>query len=94
MEDMRDKYETLPLATLKDLAKGRGIRVTGLKKADLIEAMLENVATYYEEDVQLATEQMMTILEPAIIVVMAVVVGFLVIAILSPMFTLYDSLTS
>ncbi len=58
-----------------------------------IEAMLENVANYYEEDVQLATEQMMTILEPAIIVVMAVVVGFLVIAILSPMFTLYDALS-
>ncbi|MBP5607100.1 MAG: type II secretion system F family protein [Lachnospiraceae bacterium] len=58
-----------------------------------IEAMLENVAKYYEEDVQLATEQMMTILEPAIIVVMAVVVGFLVIAILSPMFTLYDALS-
>ena len=58
-----------------------------------IEAMLENVAVYYEEDVQLATEQMMTILEPAIIVVMAVVVGFLVIAILSPMFTLYDALS-
>lgn len=59
-----------------------------------IEAMLENVAEYYEEDVQLATEQMMTIMEPAIIVVMAVVVGYLVIAILSPMFTLYDSLSS
>ena len=58
-----------------------------------IETMLENVANYYEEDVQLATEQMMTILEPAIIVVMAVVVGFLVIAILSPMFTLYDALS-
>ncbi|MCR4643615.1 MAG: type II secretion system F family protein [Lachnospiraceae bacterium] len=57
-----------------------------------IEAMLENVANYYEEDVQLATEQMMTILEPMIIVVMAVVVGFLVLAILSPMFTLYDAL--
>ena len=59
-----------------------------------IETMLENVATYYEEDVQLATEQMMTILEPLIIVVMAVVVGYIVIAILSPMFTLYDSLSS
>lgn len=58
-----------------------------------IEKMLENVANYYEDDVQLATEQMMTILEPAIIVVMAVVVGFLVIAILSPMFTLYDALS-
>ena len=58
-----------------------------------IEVMLENVADYYEEDVQLATEQLMTILEPAIIVVMAVVVGFLVIAIMQPMLTLYDSLS-
>lgn len=58
-----------------------------------IETMLENVADYYEEDVQLATEQMMTIMEPAIIVVMAVIVGFLVIGIMQPMLTLYDSLS-
>ncbi|MCQ2521402.1 MAG: type II secretion system F family protein [Lachnospiraceae bacterium] len=58
-----------------------------------IETMLENVATYYEDDVELATQQMMTIMEPAIIVVMAVIVGYLVIAILSPMMTLYDSIT-
>lgn len=41
MSDMKAKYETLALADLKDLAKQRGIRVTGLKKADLVEAMLE-----------------------------------------------------
>lgn len=41
MSDMREKYETLALANLKDLAKSRGIHVSGLKKADLIEAMLE-----------------------------------------------------
>ena len=41
MADMRAKYETLDLATLKTLAKGRKIKVTGLKKEDLIEAMLE-----------------------------------------------------
>ncbi len=58
-----------------------------------IETMLENVANYYEEDVQLATEQMMTLLEPAIIVVMAVVVGYMAIAIFSPMFALYDALS-
>ena len=57
-----------------------------------IEVMLENVANYYEEDVQIATEQMMTILEPAIIIVMAVVVGYMCIAIFSPMFALYDAL--
>ena len=57
-----------------------------------IETMLENVATYYEEDVQLATEQLMTIMEPAIILVMAVIVGYMCIAIFQPMFTLYDNL--
>ncbi len=57
-----------------------------------IEAMLENVATYYEEDVQNATESMMALMEPLIIIVMAFVVGFLILAILSPMFTLYEAL--
>ena len=57
-----------------------------------IEVMLENVAEYYEEDVQIATEQMMTLMEPIIIIVMAFIVGFLVIGVMSPMLTLYDSL--
>ncbi len=58
-----------------------------------IEAMLENVAKYYEEDVQNATESMMALMEPMIIIAMAFIVGFLVLAILSPMFTLYESLS-
>ena len=38
----REKYESLPLATLKDLAKARGMKgVSTLKKADLIEEMLK-----------------------------------------------------
>ncbi len=38
----RAKYETLALAVLKDLAKARGIKgLTGLKKADVIEAMVK-----------------------------------------------------
>ena len=38
---MREKYETLSLATLKELAKGRGMRgISTLKKGELIEAML------------------------------------------------------
>lgn len=57
-----------------------------------IEDMLENVADYYEDDVQVATEQMMALMEPLIIVVMAVTVGFMLMAILQPMFVLYESL--
>ena len=35
---MREKYESLPLATLKDLAKARGLKgISTMKKAELIE---------------------------------------------------------
>lgn len=57
-----------------------------------IESMLENVANYYEDDVQVATEQVMALMEPAIIVVMAVMVGFMIMAIMQPMLTLYESI--
>lgn len=57
-----------------------------------IESMLENVANYYEDDVQVATEQVMALMEPAIIVVMALMVGFMIMAILSPMMSLYESI--
>lgn len=39
---MKEKYESLPLATLKDLAKVRGLKgISTMKKAELIERMLE-----------------------------------------------------
>lgn len=59
-----------------------------------LEDMLVNVADYYEEEVAEATEQMMTVLEPMIIVVLAVIVGVIIMAILQPMLTLYESIDS
>ena len=39
---MKEKYESLPLATLRDLAKARGLKgISTLKKEQLIERMLE-----------------------------------------------------
>ena len=57
-----------------------------------IEGMLENVATYYEDDVQTATDAMMALLEPAIIIIMAIGVGSMIIAIIQPMMDLYGSI--
>lgn len=57
-----------------------------------IEPMLENVANYFEDDVQVATDQMMTLMEPAIIIVMAGAVGAMIIAILQPMMSLYSAI--
>lgn len=59
-----------------------------------LEDMLENVAEYYEEEVTTATEQMMTFLEPLMILVLAGIVGFIILAILSPMMTLYNAVGS
>ena len=57
-----------------------------------LEDMLENIAEYYEEEVAEATEQMMAVMEPLIIVVLALIVGVIIMAILQPMLTLYDSI--
>ena len=39
---MREKYESLSLSVLRDLAKARGLKgISTLKKADLIERMLQ-----------------------------------------------------
>ena len=39
---MREKYESLSLATLKDLAKARGLKgISTMRKPELIERMLE-----------------------------------------------------
>lgn len=57
-----------------------------------LEDMLENIAEYYEEEVAEATEQMMAVIEPLIIVVLAAIVGVIIMAIMQPMLTLYDSI--
>ncbi len=57
-----------------------------------MEAMLEKMADYYDEEVELATQSLMAALEPIIIVVLAVIVGILVGAVVSPMLSLYTGL--
>ncbi len=54
--------------------------------------MLEKLADYYDEEVEMATQQMMAAMEPMIIIVLAAIVGFLIAAVMSPMLTMYQSL--
>jgi type IV pilus assembly protein PilC len=50
-------------------------------------AMLNSVAEFYEEDVQSALAAAMALIEPAILVVMGVVVGFILISLYLPIFS-------
>lgn len=57
-----------------------------------MEEMLTNIANYYDEEVEMATQQVTALMEPIIIVVMAVMVAVLVLCIYGPMAQLYDDL--
>ncbi|WP_026835459.1 type II secretion system F family protein [Eubacterium xylanophilum] len=54
------------------------------------EAMLDKVAEYYEQEVETATKNLTTAMEPAVIVLLAVVVGGVVGAIVMPMMKIYE----
>lgn len=57
-----------------------------------IEEMLDKLADYYEEEVEIAVQALMAALEPAIIIVLACIVGFLIGAVMAPMVNLYEAL--
>ena len=57
-----------------------------------LEEMLNNVANYYDEEVEITTQQVTALMEPMIILVMAAVVCGLIMAIYSPMIQLYNTL--
>ncbi len=51
-------------------------------------AMLTSVAEFYEEDVQTALTAAMSLIEPAILIVMGIIVAFVLISLYLPIFTL------
>lgn len=57
-----------------------------------LEEMLDKIADYYDEESQMATEALMAVMEPLIIVVMAVLVVPIILAIMMPMLSLYSGI--
>jgi type IV pilus assembly protein PilC len=57
-----------------------------------IDETLAKVADYYQSESELAVKGMLTLLEPTIIIVLGVSVGFLVLTVITPIFTLTSSL--
>jgi type IV pilus assembly protein PilC len=53
-----------------------------------LEGILSQLAESYDEEVDIATQRMTAILEPALIVFIAVIVAFIVIAVILPMLQL------
>ena len=59
-----------------------------------IEEMLNKTADYYDDEVEMAVQSMMAVMEPAIIVILAGIVAVLIGACLAPMLTMYNTLNT
>lgn len=58
------------------------------------EEMLDKLADYYDEEVEMSVQSLMAAMEPLIIIVLAVVVGGLIAACMMPMMQMYTALDS
>ncbi len=58
-----------------------------------LDAMLMKVADIYDAEVEAAVEAMLSLMEPAIIIVLGGIIGFIVISLYLPIFTLGDTIS-
>ena len=94
------------LAAREDMSKGatisQAIRKIGVfpamvysmisigEESGTLETILERTSGYYDEEVDVAIQRMLSIFEPALIVIMAVIVCFIVLSIMLPMVGIYE----
>ncbi len=62
------------------------------EESGTLDSMLSKVATFYRNDVEAITERLTQMLEPALVVSMGAVVGFLLLSMYMPMFDIFSGI--
>ena len=65
--------------------------VTG-EKTGRLGTMMENVASYYEEEQKNLVQRLKSLIEPVMIILLAIIVGVILLAIFIPMFSMYGDI--
>ena len=82
-------------APLKDVAvfPAMVVHMVGVgEETGSLDGMLTKVADFYEDEVAAAIKALTSILEPAMIIIVGAIVGFVVISMYLPMFKVYDEI--
>lgn len=61
------------------------------EESGTLDEILEKTAEFYDGEVETVTAQLTTMIEPIIIILLAVVVGFIILSIILPMFQMYST---
>jgi len=62
------------------------------EESGAIEEMLEKTADYYDDELESSLEKLVALIEPIGILVMGLIIGFIIIAMMLPMFEMYKTL--
>jgi len=90
-EDIRKGYDLAgPIKRSKQFPPMVDSMIKIGEESGSLDDSLRRTADFYDEEVDMAIQRMTTMLEPLLIVFMALVVGSIIIAIISPMFAMYD----
>jgi type IV pilus assembly protein PilC len=63
------------------------------EESGTLDDLLDKAADFFDEEVETETQRLLTFMEPALIVVMAFVVGFIVVAMMLPMFDMLQTVS-
>ncbi len=62
------------------------------EESGLLDEILDRTANFYDDEVEAAMQKLTTLLEPLMIVLMAIIVGFIVMAMVLPMFDMINTI--
>jgi len=62
------------------------------EESGTLDDMLNKTANFFDDEVDLAIQQLITMFEPALIIVMSIAVGFIVISIALPLFDMFQTI--
>lgn len=63
------------------------------EEAGSLDSILDKTADFYDDELEREIQTATALIEPAMIVIMGVIIGFLLISILTPMFKMYNSIS-
>lgn len=99
-----DKLETVKEATRKGIPMSRAIRDIRVfppmvdsmikigEESGALDDILYKTADYYDEEIESSMQRMTTLLEPFLIVFMALIIGFIVLSMVLPMFDIISTM--